>query len=276
MIDNTNINKIIFQTDYYGKIPFIMNHTNWDQAAKWYDNLISQRGSHYHQTLIIPKLLDLLKINKGCKLLDVGCGQGQFCQIAARQGAEVTGIDASKKLIDFAKQRTPKNLKINYLVSDAEKLDNFESESFDFITYIMSISNIENYQSTLQASARILRPGGKIALVVSHPCFRIPRQSGWGQDEKRKLQYRRIDSYMSLQKIPIQMQPGYKPDVYTFTFHRPLSSYVNCLAKNNLLVDRFEELVSNRQSKPGKNSKAENRSRQEIPLFLILEAVKYL
>jgi hypothetical protein len=36
-----------------------------------------------------------------------------------------------------------------------------------------------------------------MVLLLTHPCFRVPRQSGWGWDEQRKLQYRRVDRYLT-------------------------------------------------------------------------------
>jgi len=42
-----------------------------------------------------------------------------------------------------------------------------------------------------------------LVIVLNHPCFRIPRQSGWGIDEKNKLQFRKVIKYMSPMEIPL-------------------------------------------------------------------------
>ncbi len=41
-----------------------------------------------------------LPINAGTKLLDVACGTGYFCILAAQRGAEVTGVDLASNLIE--------------------------------------------------------------------------------------------------------------------------------------------------------------------------------
>ncbi|MFH1386418.1 MAG: class I SAM-dependent methyltransferase [bacterium] len=247
-----------------------MKNTSWNKVAGWYDGLVGDSGSDYHANVIIPGTLKLLKPKKGEKILDVACGQGVFCRELARLGAIVTGIDASKKLIAAAKERSPKD-GINYLVADAADLKQLPSGSFDAATCIMAIQNMEPLEKVISEIARL---ANRIILVFNHPCFRIPRQSGWGFDEKRKLQYRRVDSYLSEQKIPIQMHPGHNPDVYTWTFHRPLVKYFNTLNNAGLAVTKLEEWVSHRTSKPGANQRAENRSRSEIPMFIAIGAVK--
>ena len=60
----------------------------------------------------------------------------------------------------------------------------------------------------------------------------------------------------------------------TISFHRPLAVYFNALVKNNFLIGRLEELVSNKKSEAGPRQKAEDKARKEIPLFMIIEAVK--
>ena len=248
--------------------------TSWNEVARWYDQLVGERGSDYHQNLIFPGALRLLDTRSGEKVLDVGCGQGVFCLKLAELELKVTGVDASKKLIQLAERHSAKFPNLKYYIADAARLEALGNESFDAATCIMAIQNMESVHLVFKEVARVLKSTGRFVLVMSHPCFRIPRQSGWGFDEKRKLQYRRIDSYLSSQKIPIQMQPGYAPQIYTWTFHRPLSEYFTALAETGFLVEQLEEWASHRISQPGSKKRAEDRSRQEIPLFLALKARK--
>jgi cyclopropane fatty-acyl-phospholipid synthase-like methyltransferase len=46
-------------------------------------------------------------IGQGCAVLDVGCGPGGSCRLAADAGAMVVGIDASHALVDIARERVP-------------------------------------------------------------------------------------------------------------------------------------------------------------------------
>ena len=111
-------------------------------------------------------------------------------------------------------------------------------------------------------------------VVMMHPCFRGPKETAWGWDEQRKVQYRRVDRYLLPRKSPIVTHPGASPAVYTWTFHRPIEAYVKALRQAGLLVDALEEWASHKTSTSGPRAAAENAARREIPMFMALRAVK--
>ncbi|MFQ5481351.1 MAG: SAM-dependent methyltransferase, partial [Nitrospinaceae bacterium] len=119
---------------------------------------------------------------------------------------------------------------------------------------------------------RWLKPGGRFVMVMTHPCFRIPRQTHWGFDEAKKIQYRRVDGYASARSIPMLTPPLQGSRGYTMTYHRPLADYARELVQAGMAIDRLEEWCSAKASQPGKRAKAENRARREFPLFLALRA----
>jgi hypothetical protein len=106
--------------------------------------------------------------------------------------------------------------------------------------------------------------------VLNHPCFRIPRQSSWGFEEERKIQFRRIDAYSTPLRVPIVMHPGRPQSEATLSFHRSLTDLLAPALGAGLRLRGLEEWHSPKQSEPGPRSRAENRSRNEIPLFLAL------
>ena len=123
---------------------------------------------------------------------------------------------------------------------------------------------------------RVLRPTGKIYLVLNHPAFRVPKASAWGFDEAEMVQYRRVDRYLSELPIKIDMHPGATEKTYTMSYHRPLQFYGKALRKAGLAITNIEEWISHRASDSGPRAEAENRARKEIPLFLFLEVGKVL
>ena len=246
--------------------------TSWGRVAKWYDTMVEGKEGTYQSQVILPGVLKLLDLRKGQQLLDLACGQGYFAREFFKKGAEVIGVDVSTELINIARKRSDK--RIRYEVAPADKLSLFKTNYFDAVVNILSIQNIVEMEGVFRETNRILKSGGRIVIVMNHPVFRIPRQSGWGWDEERKSQYRRIDSYMSEMKVPIQMHPGDKPKEITWSFHRPLSAYFGALAKAGFLVENMEEWMSHKESEPGPRAKAENRIRKEIPMFLAISAVK--
>ncbi len=245
--------------------------TSWGGVAKWYDAYVEREGT-YQKELILPNLVRLLNIQKGEVVLDLACGQGFFSREFFSLGAKVIGVDVSKELISFAKAHSSSG--VRYEVSPARRLSFLPKESVHKIVCVLAIQNIENVGEVLQECARVLRGGGKIYFVMMHPGFRIPHESSWSFDEEKKIQYRRIDSYLSESKEKIQMHPGDKPSEYTFTFHRPLQFYFKGLVKAGFFVSGLEEWNSHKKSELGPRQKAEDKARKEIPLFLFLEGTK--
>jgi len=246
-----------------------MAHKNspsgWDNVASWYDGWVGKNGSDHHQKLAIPALLDCLDLNQTTNLLDIGCGTGVLAPYIAETGASYTGIDISSKLIATAKRYHSQHA--TFKVGDARKLtQHFAPETFDACTFLLSIQDINPLLTTIKAACNILLHGGTLAIVMVHPCFRIPRQSGWGYEKTRKLQYRRIDHYLTPLKIPMKQ---HKKGV-TISFHRPLSVYINTLAQCGFVIDKLDEITTYQEG----NNKAERRANDEIPLFMAIRARK--
>lgn len=258
--------------------------TSWGKVAGWYDSLLSGEGT-YQKEVILPNLLRLMDVKAGDKVLDIACGQGFFSRALAEKGGEVTGVDISAELIELAKKVKSQKEKIateagsvRYFVAPADKLNNnVVDKSFDTALIVLAMQNIENFNGALAEAARALKPGGKLFMVLNHPAFRNPKHTAWGFDEKNKVQYRRVEEYLSESKTDIDMTPGSDKEEkkkMTVSFHRPLQVYFNTLVKNGFLVGRLEEWNSNKKSEAGPRQKAEDKARQEIPLFMLIEAIK--
>ncbi|MGE5196684.1 MAG: SAM-dependent methyltransferase, partial [Anaerolineae bacterium] len=126
----------------------------------------------------------------------------------------------------------------------------------------------------IQNAHQHLQSQGQLIIVLNHPCFRIPRQSSWGVDPEKHLQFRRVDRYFSALEIPILTHPSQKElSSKTFSYHYPLSSYSKWLQEAGFVMESIEEWCSDKKS-VGKTARMENRSRQEFPLFLAFSARK--
>lgn len=270
--------------------------TSWEQVASWYDQLLDERGSDLYERVILPGVERLLRAEPGMRVLDVACGQGIAARRVAAGGAEVVGVDASESLIEAARARaataaegagdgaeadgeTPGDTasargSATFLVGDARSIGAMSLGEFDRAMSVMALTNIDPLAPVFEGVAASLKPGGSFVMVISHPAFRVIRNSSWGWDAKARRQYRRVDAYMSPMRQPVQMHPGAAPDIKTWTFHRPLQDYVAALGRAGLAVETLEEWVSPRASVSGPRAKEENRIRAEIPMFLALRAVR--
>ena len=113
-----------------------------------------------------------------------------------------------------------------------------------------------------------------MVLVMNHPTFRVPKRSSWGWDAKGKIQYRRVDGYLSSNETPILVHPGKERSEATLTYHRSLQDFFKALSKAGFVVSKLEEWISHKQSEQGPRQEAEDTARKEIPLFLMLETKK--
>lgn len=247
-------------------------NTSWNPVASWYSGLVGKKGHYFHEHVVIPQVLRLLHLKEGAKVLDLACGEGILARYLPAS-CQYQGIDSASDLIKIAISKD-KNEKHSYLTSDVTKALPIKQNEYTHITVILALQNIEKSDLVLQNARRHLKNDGKLVIVLNHPCFRIPRQSSWEIDESNKLQYRRINRYLSPLEIPIKIEPakGEKSKL-TWSFHHPLSYYSNILSQNNFVIDRLEEWASDRESE-GYYAKMENRARAEIPLFMAILASK--
>jgi ubiquinone/menaquinone biosynthesis C-methylase UbiE len=246
--------------------------TDWTQVADWYDQLVGESGSEYHREVVLPGVARLLAPAAGMRIIDLACGQGVLCRLLRERGAETTGVDMAEPLIQAARTRGPAD--IHYHVGDARELGFLPSAHFDAATCVLAIQNIHPIQPVLDHAARLLKPQGKLVIAMMHPCFRGPKETAWGWDDKAKVQYRRVNRYLLPRKTPIVTHPGKAADEYTWTFHKPIESYVKSLRNAGLLIDAIEEWASHKQSTSGPRAAAENVARKEIPMFMAMRAVK--
>lgn len=246
--------------------------TSWGNVAPWYHELLKSGKGTYQPDVLLPNILRLVDTKKGETILDLACGPGFFAREFAKGGASVVGIDISKELIAFAKKEVRS---VAFYVASADRIPMVADKSMDAIMIILALQNIENMAGVFAECHRVLKPSGRLLIVLNHPAFRVPKASEWGWDEARMAQYRRVDAYLSESRAKIEMHPGDDPSIYTWSFHRPLQVYMKALMKNGFCISRMEEWISNRQGPKGKRFAASEKARKEIPLFLFLEAIRW-
>lgn len=246
-------------------------NTSWSPVAKWYSGIVGDTGHYFHEHVILPNLKNLLEPKGGESVLDLGCGQGVYARTLPHNVA-YTGVDVSKDLIQEAKKLT-KNTKQVYYVADATKGLPVPVASFDHAVCILAIQNMKDGEGAILNVGTALKTGGDFVIVMNHPSFRIPRQSSWGKDEAQKLEYRRVNRYLSPLEIPINAHPGLSDSPLTWSYHQPLSYYTKALKAAGMLISDIEEWTSDKVS-VGKAARGENRARAEFPLFLAIKAVK--
>ena len=250
----------------------MQKNTSWGKVASWYDKLLEKDNDSFQQNVILPNLIRLLNLEKSNVVLDLACGQGFFSRIFAQKAGRVVASDISSELIQLAKKHASKA--IEYHVSSADNISFCKDKSVDKIVIILALQNIKNVDGVLKECARVLKETGSLYVILNHPAFRVPKASSWAWDETAKVQYRRMDAYLSEFQIEIDMHPGEKKSEKTVSFHRSLQWYFKMLSKHGFAVAKCEEWISHREPTRGPRFAAEDKARKEFPLFLFLEGKK--
>jgi tRNA (uracil-5-)-methyltransferase TRM9 len=107
---------------------------------------------------------------KGCKLLDVGCGNGRHVFWLNEIGFETYGIDVSKNLIHIANAKTSSNMerKPDFIISDSAHLP-FKNSAFDIVLLVALLHHLpstDERQKTLDETSRVLKEEGKAIVTV--------------------------------------------------------------------------------------------------------------
>ena len=123
---------------------------------------------------MVDWLVSRLELRPGSRLLDLGCGPGLYCARFAELGLKVTGVDYSRRSIEYAREAArARGIQIEYVNADYVKLDySTLGEPFDAAVLIYGdICTLpDDARDTVLAKAHAaLRPGGYFAFDVMTP-----------------------------------------------------------------------------------------------------------
>jgi ubiquinone/menaquinone biosynthesis C-methylase UbiE len=141
------------------------------QAAEYAPDSFSWR---YLEKPLIDKLFSK-NLKKSAKILDAGCGTGRLLSYLTKskvQPKNIIGVDFSPEMLSIAKDSNPK---VTFFRSD---LSLFKSpDKFDLIicAHVLHYLNKTDYKKTLKNFYQLLKPGGRIYIVLTHP-FRTVRR----------------------------------------------------------------------------------------------------
>ncbi|MEO1448502.1 MAG: methyltransferase domain-containing protein [Bacteroidota bacterium] len=127
-------------------------------------------GTGYNDTRRAdPYLLDrmeaLLAITTGQKMLDIGCGTGNYTRALATRGIDISGVDPSEKMLQKARSIAPE---MKWGKGSAEALP-FSDECFEAILASLTLHHWKDLKAGFREMARVLNLGGKLVIFTSTP-----------------------------------------------------------------------------------------------------------
>jgi len=107
-----------------------------------------------------------LGIRKGLKVLDLGCGDGTTALPAAKLGADVTGVDIARNLVEAGNRRAKEAglTNLRFQEGDATNLVGLDDKSFDLVVSIFGAMFAPKPHDVAKEMVRVTRPGGRIVM----------------------------------------------------------------------------------------------------------------
>lgn len=149
--------------------------TFFDQEAANYDDWFkTPLGSHVEREETAC-VMSMTHFPAGSRILDVGCGSGNYSLQLARLGYQVVGIDISEEMLKLAREKAQKEgFDIRFEKQDVYALT-FDSESFDGIFSMAAFEFIHEEKQAMDEMLRVLKPGGDLIIGTIHG------DSAWGR-----------------------------------------------------------------------------------------------
>jgi SAM-dependent methyltransferase len=171
------------------------------------------------------------------RCLDIGCGTGLHLPTLLELGWSVVAVDISRDMLRRARGRAAD---VEFVEADVTSLP-FADNTFDVALAAFTHTDVDDLAGLVSEAARVVREGGKLALIGLHPCFVGPHARAVDAREPPQL----LPGYREHRRY--EEAPGISPDglrAKVGAVHVPLGELVQSVIDNGFTLDAFEELGS--------------------------------
>lgn len=213
-----------------------------------------------------PAFLSLLPDLAGLRVLDLGCGAGQFALHLANAGAsEVIGLDVSERMLERARAEHA-HPRVTYVQKPMEAA-HFPDGRFDLVVSSLAIHYVEDYAGLVGRIARWLMPDGILVFSTEHPIVLArATDEGWVRVLGGEPTAWAIDRYG--EEGPRERH-WFRAGVRKY--HRMLATLLNGLIDARLTIERVIEPMPTEDQLRAHPDWIEERRR---PTFLLIRARK--
>jgi ubiquinone/menaquinone biosynthesis C-methylase UbiE len=129
-----------------------------DYVTVVYDEARTPRTEYPFQ--MVSYLFKRFHLQKGQKLLEIGCGRGEFLNVFKQLGMSCSGVDLSEH--GFCHLNDIKVAKLDISQDDLP----FENSSFDIVYHKSLIEHLYSPDHLMKETYRVLKPGGRIIILT--------------------------------------------------------------------------------------------------------------
>jgi SAM-dependent methyltransferase len=116
-----------------------------------------------------PAMIERLPELKGKNVLDAGCASGFFTEYALNQGAQVTAVDASQKMLDKLTAKIKSDKLMVHCADISKPMVFLKANSFDCVIVSLVLHYIKDWTLTLVEFYRVMKKGGRLVISTHHP-----------------------------------------------------------------------------------------------------------
>ncbi|WP_109488196.1 ArsR/SmtB family transcription factor [Occallatibacter savannae] len=138
-----------------------------DKMRAFFDSVAGRLGKDYVPGKSWKAMAEaLLRLMPPQTIADLGAGDGSFSLLLAQSAEKIIAVDASAKMIEFAREQASRNhvKNVDYRLGDMEELP-IDDASVDLVFFSQSLHHALHPDRAICEAARILKPGGRIAIL---------------------------------------------------------------------------------------------------------------
>jgi 2-polyprenyl-3-methyl-5-hydroxy-6-metoxy-1,4-benzoquinol methylase len=239
---------------------------SYTENANFWIKIIRERLDRYRTDLTDRAVLDAIGPVDGLSILDAGCGEGYLSRRLAQDGARVVGIDACADLVQSAQDAAERNgLSIDYRTGTVDNLL-LASDHFDVVVSNHLLNDLPSITNAIREFARVTRTGGRLVILMLHPCFYGANAERIAVKTYPGLEYFQVRTIEQTFKVA-----GIESPAKVRMWFRPLEDYISQLVTSGFHITTLSE------PHPSPDQLAKDpwwRDNFVRPLFMLIVATK--
>jgi ubiquinone/menaquinone biosynthesis C-methylase UbiE len=239
---------------YRGPVPA---YTEWeDEAENWVR--WARTPGHDAYWAYGRSFFDRVVPPPGSRTVEMGCGEGRVSRDLRQRGHRTVAVDLSPTLLRHARETDPWGA---YLLADASLLP-LADDSCDVVVAYNSLMDIADMETAVAEAWRILVPGGRLCVCITHPMANAGRFEATTDDAAFVVR----GTYFGRQRfVATDERDGLAMTFRGWSY--PLEDYARAMESAGFLIELIREPVP-------ESPTPSLRRWCRVPLFLHLRALK--